>query len=72
MTVVTPSAGTSYKGDVILPKVSLVYDWTDTFSTGFTWQKGYRPGGSRVSGLGTRSVFEEEFTNNYELSLRSQ
>lgn len=59
--------------EAFLPKVGVNYAITETISTGFTIQQGYRSGGSSVSLLSGETVdFDPEFTTNYELSLRSQ
>ncbi|MEM8625040.1 MAG: TonB-dependent receptor [Pseudomonadota bacterium] len=56
-----------------LPKVGVVYGWTDDLSTGFTVQRGYRAGGTQRNALtGAINEFDPEFTWNFELSLRSQ
>ncbi|MEM8595534.1 MAG: TonB-dependent receptor [Pseudomonadota bacterium] len=56
-----------------LPKVGLIYDWTEDFSTGFTVQRGYRAGGTQRNALtGVLNTFDPEFTWNFELSLRSE
>ncbi|MEO0427466.1 MAG: TonB-dependent receptor [Pseudomonadota bacterium] len=56
-----------------LPKVGLVYDWTDDLSTGFTVQRGYRAGGTQRNALtGVINEFDPEFTWNFELALRSE
>lgn len=65
------SADTTF--DAFLPKLGIVYDWTDTLSTGFTVQRGYRAGGSFQNTLTTEvTEWQPEFTWNYEMSLRSQ
>ena len=56
----------------LLPKVGVIYDWTDTVSTGLTVQRGYRAGGSATESVGSRTYeYDPEFTTNYEFSLRS-
>lgn len=55
----------------LLPKVGLDYRWNDTLNTGFTIQRGYRPGGVSVNVVrGETRKFDAEFTTNYEFSLR--
>ncbi|MEM8791002.1 MAG: TonB-dependent receptor [Pseudomonadota bacterium] len=58
--------------NAFLPKAGIVYDWTDTLSTSFTVQRGYRAGGAQINAF-TREVneFDPEFTWNYEVALRS-
>ncbi|MEM8686459.1 MAG: TonB-dependent receptor [Pseudomonadota bacterium] len=62
-----------------LPKLGIVYDFTEDASLGFTWQKGYRGGGVTTTftfpplGLTAQNVpFDPEFTDNFELAFRSQ
>ncbi|MEM9058901.1 MAG: TonB-dependent receptor [Pseudomonadota bacterium] len=56
-----------------LPKAGVVYDFTDDVSLGFTFQRGYRAGGAAFSVVrGEQFEFDPEFSNNYELSFRSQ
>ncbi|MEM9045490.1 MAG: TonB-dependent receptor [Pseudomonadota bacterium] len=65
------SAKTTF--NAFLPKFGVVYDWSDDLSTGFTVQRGYRAGGTRINAVtGQENEFDPEFTWNYELSLRSQ
>ena len=63
---------TSY--DAFLPKAQVVYDWMDTLSSGFTYQRGYRSGGATFNAFaaGNSLAFDAEFTNNYEIALRSE
>ncbi|MEM6548639.1 MAG: TonB-dependent receptor [Pseudomonadota bacterium] len=68
-----PAQATSATFDAFLPKVGLVYDFTDDLSLGFTVQRGYRAGGASLNfATGEVLEFDPEFTWNYELSLRSQ
>ncbi|MEM9157650.1 MAG: TonB-dependent receptor [Verrucomicrobiota bacterium] len=60
---------TSYSA--FLPKLAVVYNWSEDMSTGFTIQKGYRAGGSSQNAGGDISEWDPEFTTNYELSHRS-
>ncbi|MEM7357527.1 MAG: TonB-dependent receptor [Pseudomonadota bacterium] len=65
------STSTSY--DAFLPKAGLVYDLADDVSLGFTYQRGYRAGGASFNFFtSVQSDFDPEFTDNFELSLRSQ
>ena len=69
----TPTPPTSLDAEysALLPKLGIVYNWTDGISTGLTAQRGYRAGGSGVqSGVGSYE-YDPEFTTNYELSFRS-
>lgn len=70
-----PSATTKTKVrfDAFLPKLGLVYDFTDDASLGFTVQRGYRAGGASFNTItGVQNEFDPEFTWNFELALRSQ
>ncbi|MEM7548018.1 MAG: TonB-dependent receptor, partial [Pseudomonadota bacterium] len=59
--------------NVFLPKVGIVFDATDDLSFGFTVQRGYRSGGTRINlAAGNISDFGPERTWNYEGSIRSQ
>lgn len=59
--------------DAFLPKAGLVYRFTDDISLGFTFQQGFRAGGSGIQ-ISTLEPFDidPEFTDNFELALRSQ
>ncbi|MEM1277216.1 MAG: TonB-dependent receptor [Pseudomonadota bacterium] len=64
---------TSTTFDAFLPKAGIVYDVLEDVSIGFTYQRGYRAGGISINSFNqTRSEFDPEYTNNYELSFRSQ
>lgn len=67
----TPFSSTTY--DAFLSKLGAVYRFTDDVSLGFTYQTGYRAGGTSVN-FSTLEVieFDPEFTDNYELAFRSQ
>ncbi|MEM6999492.1 MAG: TonB-dependent receptor [Pseudomonadota bacterium] len=70
--VIPPPPGEFLNTDyqAFLPKVGIVYNWTDRMSTGFTVQRGYRAGGFESLPLG-QNEFDPEFTTNYEFSFRS-
>ncbi|AFJ02545.1 TonB-dependent receptor [Methylophaga frappieri] len=56
----------------LLPKLGFNYMWSDTLSTGFVVQRGYRPGGVSTNPIrGQVQAYDEEFTTHYEASLRS-
>ena len=58
--------------DVFLPKAGVTYDFTDNASLSFTYQRAYRPGGTDIDpDTGAPIPFDPEFTNNYDLALRS-
>lgn len=53
------------------PNVSVLYDWTETFSTYASFSTGYKPGGFAIQpGVGL-TQFEEENAKNYEIGFRS-
>lgn len=59
--------------DAFLPKFGVEMAWTDTVSTAFTVQRGYRSGGSSSNIARSQTfAYDPEFTWNYELSFRSQ
>lgn len=61
------------KLDNILPKIGFNYKLTENINTGFTYSKGYRPGGVSVNPVqGSSKQYDAEFTNNYELSFKSK
>lgn len=67
------SAATDTTFDAFLPKAGIVYNFNDDVSVGFTFQRGYRAGGTTLNGFtGLAVPFDPEFTNNDELSFRSQ
>ena len=70
-TVPTPLNSTTF--DAFLPKLGVVYRFADDVSLGFTYQRGYRAGGSGSNfATGEPFEFDPEFTDNVELALRSQ
>ncbi|MEM6659305.1 MAG: TonB-dependent receptor, partial [Pseudomonadota bacterium] len=61
--------------DAFLPKLGIVYNFSEDRSLGFTYQRGYLAGGSGVN-LGTIPFetfeFDPEFTDTFELAYRSE
>ncbi len=57
--------------DALLPKLGLKHEFTDDTSLGFTYQRGYRAGGSELNTLNELNEFDPEYTDNYELAFRS-
>ncbi|MEM7561461.1 MAG: TonB-dependent receptor [Pseudomonadota bacterium] len=58
--------------DTFLPKLGIVYNFTEDMSLGFTYQQGYRSGGATFNFFTTEQFdFDPEFTENYEFSFRS-
>lgn len=59
--------------DTFLPKLGLRYAMTDDVSLAFVAQRGYRSGGSSFNVARSMVVaYDPEYTDNYEVSLRSQ
>ncbi|MEM1035889.1 MAG: TonB-dependent receptor [Pseudomonadota bacterium] len=56
-----------------LPKFGARYEFDDDRSVSFTVQRGYRSGGAAINAAQSEAYdFDQEFTWNYELALRSQ
>lgn len=63
-----------FDGNVFLPKVGLIYDLTPKQSLSFTFQRGYRDGGTGTNTTVNppqRYYYSPEFTENYEIAWRS-
>lgn len=59
--------------DAFLPKLGLIYEFRPGLTTSFTYQEGYRAGGSDINPLTTEvSEFDPEFTKNYEIAFRGE
>lgn len=59
--------------DAFLPKLGVVYRFSNNVSTGLVVQRGYRAGGSRVNTVTAQeNRYDPEFTTNYEASLRTE
>ncbi len=58
--------------DAFLPKLGVNYKWSDDVSSSFIYQKGYRSGGVGTN-IARAEVYtyEPEYTDNYEISLRT-
>ncbi|MEN0078789.1 MAG: TonB-dependent receptor [Pseudomonadota bacterium] len=57
----------------VLPKVGIVWDFTQGQSLGFTAQRGYRGGGSFIDNINnTTETFDAESTWTYEIAYRSE
>ncbi|MEM1153864.1 MAG: TonB-dependent receptor [Pseudomonadota bacterium] len=55
-----------------LPKLGLTYNFNDSVSLNATYQQAYRPGGtSNDPRDGSEVQFDPEFSDNYDLALRS-
>lgn len=58
--------------DVFLPKLGLSYHFDDNLTTNFIYQQGYRSGGVGTNITQSKLyTYDPEYTDNYELSLRS-
>lgn len=56
-----------------LPKLGFNYKWNDNINTGLVYSQGYRPGGISVNPVAIDSkTYDAEYTQNIELSFRSQ
>ncbi|WP_198144086.1 TonB-dependent receptor [Gilvimarinus agarilyticus] len=65
-----PAADASF--DEVLPKLGTTYHFSDDINLSFTYQQGYRSGGVGTNvAKGTIYTYEPEFTDNYELALRT-
>lgn len=59
--------------NAFLPKLGLVYDWTDRVSTSFVYQRSYRPGATQLNtATGQINEVGPEFANNFEIAFRGQ
>ena len=59
--------------EVFLPKFVLRYNFNDQVSLAASAQRAYRPGGIGINPIrGETFVFDQEFSWNYELSLRAE
>lgn len=57
--------------EAFLPQVGIDFDWSETFSTGLMFKRGYRAGGVDVNSVGVRTEYDPEYLNNFEFSVRS-
>lgn len=56
-----------------MPKIGFNYKLNENINTGFVYSKGYRPGGMSVNPVtAVATKYEAEFTDNLELSFKSQ
>ncbi|MEM6934694.1 MAG: TonB-dependent receptor, partial [Pseudomonadota bacterium] len=53
-------------------KAGVIYEWAPGLTSSFTFQQGYRAGGSTGTLEGGLTEFDPEFTNNYEIALRGE
>jgi outer membrane receptor protein involved in Fe transport len=71
-----PDGSTNFSGsstfDAFLPKLSLIHHLNDDVSLSITAQRAYRPGGADIRPDTNEAVeFDPEYTNNFDLALRS-
>jgi outer membrane receptor protein involved in Fe transport len=58
---------------IFLPKLGVRFDLSDEMNIAATFQTGYRSGGVSTNlATGTTKAYDEETTNNYEVSFRSE
>ncbi|MEO0461495.1 MAG: TonB-dependent receptor [Pseudomonadota bacterium] len=68
-----PAATSSPTFSAFLPKFGLGYQFTDDLNANLVVQRGYRSGGVGINNARAESfTFDQEFTWNYEFSVRSQ
>ena len=58
--------------DAVLPHVGVTYAASDSTSVSLFAKRGYRSGGTEVTGLGFLNEYDPEYLTNYELALRSR
>lgn len=71
--VFTPQVERRGSYDAFIPKIGVIYDWTDKISTSFTYQRAFRPGNVQPNIL-TGGILEvdPELSDTFEFALRSQ
>ena len=58
--------------NTLLPKLGVSYHWTEDLTSSFTVQRGYRSGGVGSNAARAQTYqYDPEYTDNYELALRS-
>lgn len=72
-----PDTSVEFSGDssfnALLPKLGLVYNINEDASLSFNIQRGFRPGGADINPGDNQPVeFDPEFTNNYDLAMRTE
>ncbi|MEM6663180.1 MAG: TonB-dependent receptor [Pseudomonadota bacterium] len=58
--------------DAFVPKLGVTYEWRPGLTSSFTFQQGYRAGGSTGSFGSGLTEYDPEFTNNFEIALRGE
>lgn len=57
--------------DAWLPQIGITHELSEDAQVSLFYKKGYRVGGAEVNTVGVFGIYEPEFLNNYELSLRT-
>tara|TARA_Y100000748_G_scaffold121028_1_gene101693 strand:+ start:2816 stop:4897 length:2082 start_codon:yes stop_codon:yes gene_type:complete len=66
-----PVADEKLSSSVLLPKVGISHDLSETQLIGLTWQRGYRSGGVNVRTRAAHDSYDPEFTSTFELAWRA-
>lgn len=56
--------------DAFLPHIGITCSWNDDVSSSFFIKRGYRSGGTEVTGLNNINRYDPEYLTNYELATR--
>lgn len=71
LSTTTPEENTSTNFSAFLPQAGITVDWTGDMNTSFFVKRGYRSGGTELTGLSTKNAYDSSYLLNYELSFRS-
>jgi outer membrane receptor protein involved in Fe transport len=76
-TLAAQASNTAHKDTthkVLLPKLGIRHEFSDSLSTGYVVSRGYRSGGISLNPTGVEAVveYDPEFVTNHEMSVRSQ
>ena len=66
-----PVADEKLSSSVLLPKIGISHDLSETQLIGLTWQRGYRSGGVNVRTRVAHDSYDPEFTSTFELAWRA-
>ena len=66
-----PVADEKLSSSVLLPKIGISHDLSETQLIGLTWQRGYRSGGVNVRTRAAHDSYDPEFTSTFELAWRA-
>lgn len=72
LSVSGPEEKASTDFDAFLPHVGATFDWNDQLSTSFFVKRGYRSGGTEVTGTGAVNPYDPEYLLSYEFALRAE